>query len=759
MWTHPVDKTVWVSSACLQNEAIESRKSQSQFSDLFNVVLPISHAQSEATMLLEIPTAELQNVPSFLPSISAQVWEQMVPSKASADVTQDLLQHAQTSLEMRRSALVQDIQEFIQAKQKELQSLWERSVTDVKTVLESIDMVPKPVTSQLHASPAKPASAAPTTGPQNMFAKRHITNDASDLSKTMGGLSMSLSRMGRDPRSVQTTPTKPLSREVSMERRTMEEMEEQTIRKSMHSRKVMFTQHESEEDVAHEEHETGEEDHVFDIDEDLEAKHLSDDKAPAVLEPPVATEEERPIKDELATSLLHSGMATSFSAIPQTMEWQKKREDTHLRGPYDLADPSYMARTLHPQDTKRESSKAPLLHPDHDEDLALAGAALANAPSHRRMHPMPAMPLAASKNMHSASVAWRQRSANHDDTLTLARSVPSHSTMPIHKPAPQRDVYYGLDREPKTSLPYHEKRMVPSLLKAVRAQRTPSSQGLTMPTTDRRSVTQTTRTTGFRVPNTHMAAEETMQAQRSRAAPQGSTTIDLPPLPEVPSTHIRLDPSPELAPRAIENLQFTCTDTDDKTLNKLLYFMHYLQNLKLLKRTGWYHHNVPAPESIADHMYRMAVLAMLLEDDKVDVRKCVMMALVHDLAEALVGDLTPLCKVDKEDKQRRELKAIQFLTQDLLGDTHASQWLLTLWNEYEHRSSAEAKIVKDLDCFELCLQAYEYEKAHGIKDLQPFWDGAAPKVAHPEIQQWMDALLRKRRALWHTRGLSYSDST
>ena len=183
--------------------------------------------------------------------------------------------------------------------------------------------------------------------------------------------------------------------------------------------------------------------------------------------------------------------------------------------------------------------------------------------------------------------------------------------------------------------------------------------------------------------------------------------------------------------------------------------MHYLQNLKLSKRTGWFHHGVPAPESIADHMYRMAMLAMLVTYAELDVRKCVMMALVHDLAEAQVGDLTPMCQVDKEEKTRREHAAIEYLTRNLLADTPAAQQIRALWDEYEARATPEARLVKDLDCFELCLQTYEYEQAHGIRDLQQFWLGAVPKIQNAQVRGWATALLEKRRTLWQARGEPY----
>ncbi|VDL83181.1 unnamed protein product, partial [Nippostrongylus brasiliensis] len=55
-------------------------------------------------------------------------------------------------------------------------------------------------------------------------------------------------------------------------------------------------------------------------------------------------------------------------------------------------------------------------------------------------------------------------------------------------------------------------------------------------------------------------------------------------------------------------------------------------------------------------MYRMAVLAMSLEAqiEGLDVNRTVSMCLVHDLAEAIVGDITPHCGVSDEEKFERE---------------------------------------------------------------------------------------------------------
>lgn len=56
------------------------------------------------------------------------------------------------------------------------------------------------------------------------------------------------------------------------------------------------------------------------------------------------------------------------------------------------------------------------------------------------------------------------------------------------------------------------------------------------------------------------------------------------------------------------------------------------------KRTGWINHNIKPAESIADHMYRMGIMAMLIDEKTagVDKNRCIKMSIVHDLAESLV---------------------------------------------------------------------------------------------------------------------------
>uniref|UniRef100_A0A8C6ZWX7 HD domain containing 2 n=1 Tax=Nothoprocta perdicaria TaxID=30464 RepID=A0A8C6ZWX7_NOTPE len=88
----------------------------------------------------------------------------------------------------------------------------------------------------------------------------------------------------------------------------------------------------------------------------------------------------------------------------------------------------------------------------------------------------------------------------------------------------------------------------------------------------------------------------------------------------------------------------------------LLQFLRLVGQLKRVPRTGWVLRKVERPESVSDHMYRMAVMALAAGDASLDKGRCVRLALVHDMAECIVGDIAPADNVPKEEKHRREEK-------------------------------------------------------------------------------------------------------
>jgi len=155
--------------------------------------------------------------------------------------------------------------------------------------------------------------------------------------------------------------------------------------------------------------------------------------------------------------------------------------------------------------------------------------------------------------------------------------------------------------------------------------------------------------------------------------------------------------------------------------------------LKTLPRTGWVRRGVPHIESVADHSWRVAALAMLTDNPQ----KCMCMAVVHDIAECIIGDIAPDDCVSKEDKQKREHDAteqIVTMLKDASGGADMT-FLKSLLEEYEERTTPEAIAVKDLDLLDMIIQADEYETRYDQIDLQDFFDGTpvsrfrTPKLA------------------------------
>lgn len=188
----------------------------------------------------------------------------------------------------------------------------------------------------------------------------------------------------------------------------------------------------------------------------------------------------------------------------------------------------------------------------------------------------------------------------------------------------------------------------------------------------------------------------------------------------------------------------------------LIAFQQILNLLKTQPRTGWLNHNIAEPESISDHMYRMSMISMSLNRDKfvdsqlVDTDKCCKISLIHDLAEALVGDIVPHdANIDKIEKGKREYKTILYLS-DIVShyNPEFSKSMVELWLDYEEQRNLEAKIVKDIDKYELLLSAFQYEMQYkGEKDLTEFFS-ARNLIKTAEVGKIADELLKERTLFW-----------
>ena len=153
-------------------------------------------------------------------------------------------------------------------------------------------------------------------------------------------------------------------------------------------------------------------------------------------------------------------------------------------------------------------------------------------------------------------------------------------------------------------------------------------------------------------------------------------------------------------------------------------------------------------------MYRMSMICMFPPPSlapRLDVARCSKMALIHDMAEALVGDITPVDGVAKPEKSRRETTTMEYFTKGLLGNVYGGQAgldIMEVWQEYEDDKTLEAHFVHDVDKIELLLQMIEYERAQNrALDLGEFaW--VSSKVVLPEMKIWSDEIMKEREDFW-----------
>lgn len=161
----------------------------------------------------------------------------------------------------------------------------------------------------------------------------------------------------------------------------------------------------------------------------------------------------------------------------------------------------------------------------------------------------------------------------------------------------------------------------------------------------------------------------------------------------------------------------------DQEIVPLLALQCRLMTLKLLPRTGWLQRGVYPVESIAEHTFGVATLALFLSDaiPGLDRGRLLAMALLHDMAEVLIGDLpmTAHHLLDDGIKHQAERRAIL----ELLHGLPQAPLYLELWDEYTRRDTREARLLKQLDRLEMLIQALAYERA-GSRNMAEFWEDA-----------------------------------
>ena len=132
-------------------------------------------------------------------------------------------------------------------------------------------------------------------------------------------------------------------------------------------------------------------------------------------------------------------------------------------------------------------------------------------------------------------------------------------------------------------------------------------------------------------------------------------------------------------------------------------FLTEIEKLKCNTRHSWT--SSGRRESVAEHSWRLAVMAMLCADEypDLDINKVIKMCLIHDFGEALTGDVPSFWKT--AEHEAAEDKAVESLL-SRLPDAICRE-LTALFDEMNTRQTPEAKLYKALDNMEAVLSHNE----------------------------------------------------
>ena len=147
---------------------------------------------------------------------------------------------------------------------------------------------------------------------------------------------------------------------------------------------------------------------------------------------------------------------------------------------------------------------------------------------------------------------------------------------------------------------------------------------------------------------------------------------------------------------------------DDSRLTGILDFLRAAETLKTTVRSGYT--SAGDQESVAEHTWRLCLMAVVLapEFPDVDFARLVKICIIHDLGEAIGGDVPAPEQArraaagalgGKSADERRDLLALVAPLPEAQRDE-----VIALWDEYEAAETAEAKLAKALDKLETILQ-------------------------------------------------------
>ena len=170
-------------------------------------------------------------------------------------------------------------------------------------------------------------------------------------------------------------------------------------------------------------------------------------------------------------------------------------------------------------------------------------------------------------------------------------------------------------------------------------------------------------------------------------------------------------------------------------------FFQKVLELKNIPRQGWKDKlDMDYVESVAEHSYSTAMMSMVLSDlQGLDTAKIIKMALLHDLAESVVGDIIP-DKINAERKINMENKAMIQILENL--PSNVSQQYIVLWDDFQKNSTKEANLLHEIDKLEMAFQAKFYlDEGISKEKLRSFFKTANNEIRNEQLRDILSSIL------------------
>ena len=136
---------------------------------------------------------------------------------------------------------------------------------------------------------------------------------------------------------------------------------------------------------------------------------------------------------------------------------------------------------------------------------------------------------------------------------------------------------------------------------------------------------------------------------------------------------------------------------------ELLEFLAMAERLKCNTRHSYT--SSGRHESVAEHSFRLALMAYMVSDEvpEIDTDKVIRMCLIHDLGEAITGDIPSFEKTDSDEAA--EDSAVSGFVNQL--PEYWKKQLGEMYSEMNELKTPEVKLYKALDKLEAVIQHNE----------------------------------------------------